>query len=268
MEGLRCVTINANGIRESPKRHAFLQWLSNLRLHFACLQETHILSCADATSWFASSGFQAISSPGTNHSCGTILLYRPDFHLANSWTDREGRLVQGKFIKNEVTFRVAGVYAPKRDPERENFYSYIENMVDPAKPTILCGDFNAVFNRTKDLRGSNPLDHAHDSCSALRTLFSNCCVTDIWRRLHPTERGFSWCRWDCSVASRIDLIGCSTSWLSQALSCTLLPFPFSDHSAVVFNCSLPACIPRGPGRWTLNVSILELPDYVEAIRSF
>ena len=99
MEGLRYATINANGIRESPKRHAFLQWLSNLRPHFACLQETHILSCAEATSWFASSGFQAISSPGTNHSCGTILLYRPEFHLVNSWTDREGGFVQGEFIK-------------------------------------------------------------------------------------------------------------------------------------------------------------------------
>ena len=44
MEGLGCVTINVNGIREPPKRHAFLQWLSNLRPHFVCLQEAHILS--------------------------------------------------------------------------------------------------------------------------------------------------------------------------------------------------------------------------------
>ena len=49
MEGLRYATINANGIRESPKRHTILQWLSNLRPHFTCLQETHILSCAEAT---------------------------------------------------------------------------------------------------------------------------------------------------------------------------------------------------------------------------
>ena len=217
---------------------------------------------------FFSSGFQAISSPGTNHSCGTILLYRPEFRLVNSWTDREGRFVQGEFISNEVTFRVAGVYAPNRNPERENFYSYVEDMVDPAMPTILCGDFNAVFNRKKDRRGSNRLDLAHDSCSALRTLFSNCCVTDIWRRLHSTERGVSWCRWDGSVASRIDLIGCPKSWLSLALSCVLSPCPFSDHSAVVFDRSLPACIPRGPGRWMLNVSVLESPKYIDAIRSF
>ena len=176
--------------------------------------------------------------------------------------------MQGEFVKNDITFRIAGIYAPNRNPEREAFYSYIEDMVDPARPTILCGDFNAVFNRNKDRRGSNPLNLAHDSCSALRTLFSNCCVTDIWRRLHPTERGFSWCRSDGSVASRIDLIGCPTSWLSFTHSCVLSPCPFSDHSAVVFDCSLPACIPRGPGRWKLNVSVLESPEYVDAIRSF
>ena len=139
MEGLRYVTINVNRIRESSKRHTFLQWLSNLRPHFACLQEAHILSCAEATSWFTSSGFQAISSPGTNHSCGTILLYRTEFRFVNSWADREGRFVQGAFIKNDITFRIAGVYAPNRNPERENFYTYVEDMVDPAKPTILRG---------------------------------------------------------------------------------------------------------------------------------
>ena len=260
MEGLKCVTINVNGIREPPKRHAFLQWLSHLR--------PHILSCAEATSWFASSGFQAISSPGTNHSCGTILLYKSDFRPVNSWTDRDGRFVQGEFVKNDLTFRVAGVYAPNRNPERETFYTYIEDMVDPAKPTILCGDFNAVFNRTTDRRGSNPLNHTHDSCHALRALFSNCCVTDIWRRLHPTERGYSWCKWDGSVASRIDLIGCPTSWLTHALSCSLLPCPFSDHSAVLFTCSLPVAIPRGPGRWKLNCSLLESSEYINLIRTF
>ena len=121
--------------------------------------------------------------------------------------------------------------------------------MDPARPTILCGDFNAVFNRTTDRRGSNPLDHAHDSCQALRTLFSNCCVTDIWRRLHPTERGFSWCKWDGSVASRIDLIGCPTSWLTQALSCTLLPalsqIILLSFSTVLFQWPFPEALAAG-----------------------
>ena len=155
-------------------------------------------------------------------------FFKPDFCLVNSWTDREGQFVQGEFAKNDATFRTAWVYTPNRNPEREIFYSYIEDMVDPARPTILCGDFNAVFNRTTDRRGSN----LHDSCQALRTLFSNCCVTDIWLRLHPTEGGFSWCEWDGSVASRIDLIGCPTSWLTHALSCTLLPCPFCVSGGV------------------------------------
>ena len=81
--------------------------------------------------------------------------------------------MQGEFAKNHITFRIAGVYAPNRNPKREIFYSYIEDLVDPAKPTILCGDFNAMFNRTTDRRGSNPLDHAHDSCQALRTVASH-----------------------------------------------------------------------------------------------
>ena len=267
MEGLRYITINVNGIWESPKRHAFLQWLDNLKPHFACLQETHVLSCAEATSWFPSSGFQAISSPGTNHSCGTIILYRPEFQLVNSWTDREGQFVQAEFVKRGVTFRVVEVYF-NRNPERENFYTYVEDMVDPARPTILCGNFNAVFDRTTDRRGSNALGHSHDSCRAIRTLFLNCCVTEISRHLHSNKRGVSWCRWHGTIASRIDLIGCPTSWQPYALTCSLSPCPFSDHSAVSFTCSLPACIPRGPGRWKLNCSVLETSEYINVVRDF
>ena len=42
-------------------------------------------------------------------------------------------------------------------------------------------------------------------------------------------------------------------------SCDILPCPFSDHSAVVFISSIPNAIPRGPGRWHLNISILDEP---------
>ena len=44
--------------------------------------------------------------------------------------------------------------------------------------------------------------------------------------------------------------------------------PFSDHDAVVLDVSILEPIPRGPGRWKLNVSILKYPAFVTSIYDF
>ena len=183
------VTVNTNGIRDAVKRASFIQWLIDLRPDFECLLEAHVLSCEDGSSWFSSVGFQAVSSPVSAHACGSIILFRPVARLVNSWADREGRFVLAEFECQEVLFRVACVYAPNRNPDREIFYAYIEDMIDPAVPTVMGGDFNVVFNRSVDRRGSNALDHFRYSYGSLRSLFRNCCMMDIWRHLHPSERG-------------------------------------------------------------------------------
>ena len=47
-------------------------------------------------------------------------------------------------------FRVACVYAPNRNPGREEFFGDVCGWVDPYVPTVLRGDLNAVFDRLLD----------------------------------------------------------------------------------------------------------------------
>ena len=99
-------------------------------------------------------------------------------------------------------------------------------MIDPSIPTLVCGDFNAVFDRALDRRGSNIFDASSESFRALGTLFNDCCMADAWRALHPSTVAFSWLKPDGSLASRIDLIGCPYSWLTMfcLVKCCLAPF--------------------------------------------
>ena len=78
------LTFNVNGLRDPNKRMAFLQWLSNLAVDFVYLQETHFASSAECDSWFSSFGFLTVASPGSVHSCGTVILFQPKFELSNS----------------------------------------------------------------------------------------------------------------------------------------------------------------------------------------
>ena len=264
---LSILTLNCNGIRDQSKRVGLVQWLRSLPVgaDIVCLQETHCLSSSECSSWFLSSGFSAVVSPGSSHSCGCIVLFRPSLSLVNSWCDVSGRYLQVEFSFFGSSFRVCCVYAPNRNPARDQFFGDLHSKIDPSIPTILCGDFNEVFDRSVDRAGSDPSVSPRDSSSSLKYLFDDCCVVDIWRYLHPSSVGFTWTRWDGSLASRIDLFGVPFSWVPSVSSCSFVPCPFSDHCGVFLSCSIPDAVPPGPGFWKLNISVLDDPEYVELI---
>ena len=135
-------------------------------------------------------------------------------------------------------------------------------------PTILCGDFNCVLDRSVDRRGSAHDDYSRESVRALTSLFDSAAVTDIWRYLHPVSSSFTWSRWDGTAASRIDLMGCPYAWLSNVSSSEIIPCPFSDHCAISMGFSIPETAPLGQGVWKLNTSILDDDEYTELINSF
>ena len=157
---LTILFLNCNGIRDQSKRSGLVQWLGSLpsAVDVVCLQETHCVSPAECTSWFASSGFLSCVSPGSNHSCGCIVLHRPALSLVDSWSDDDGRLLQCTFTFFGKSFRVCCIHAPNRNLDRDRFFEVVADLVDPSVPTLLVGDFNTVFDRTKDRRGSDPLD--------------------------------------------------------------------------------------------------------------
>jgi len=262
------ITLNTNGLRDMNKRAGLLQWLSHLALDFVCLQETHVVSSEECNTWFSSFGYQCLASPGSAHSCGSVILYRPRYTLVKFQIDADGRFVMADFKLHETLFRVVCLYAPNRNPDRDEFFASCESSIDPSVPTLLCGDFNAVFDRSIDRRGSNIFDTARESCATLSSLFNSCCVADVWRILHPTQAGFTWTKSDGSFSSRIDLVGCPYSWLHLVRSCELLPCPFSDHSAVLFSCPIPEPLSRGPGRWKFNLSVLSDENFVSIIKDF
>ncbi len=264
---LSILSLNCNGIRDQSKRSGLVQWLRSLpyTVDVVCLQETHCVSSAECTSWFSSSGFLSYVSPGSNHSCGCVVLYRPALSFVDAVLDDKGRFLRVQFSFRDKSFRICCVYAPNRNPDRDQFFEFISDNVDPSIPTLLVGDFNTVFDRSKDRRGSDPSNSSRESSLPLIALFDACCTVDIWRYLHPDSPGFTWTRWDGSLASRIDLCGVPYVWVSSVSSCDVVPCPFSDHCAVVLSLSIPDVVPPGPGLWKLNCSVLSEDAYYDLV---
>ena len=55
-----------------------------------------------------------------------------------------------------AVFRKACIYAPNRNPDCNDCFVHCVNAIDPAVPTLLCGDFYTVFDYVLDRRELGP----------------------------------------------------------------------------------------------------------------
>ena len=262
------LSLNVRGIRDAIKRMSLMQWLSHHRLDIVCLQETHAVSASESSAWFLPFGFLTVSAVGSARARGLAILYRPRLILNQSWVELCGRFSMAEFMNGNFLFRVVCIYAPNTNPECNPFLLSCADLIDPTIPTLLCRDFNAIWDRIKDRRGSSN-DSSYRDCSAsLHYLFSEACVFDVWRYLHLDTIAFSWMRRDGLLASRINLFGSPLSWAHGVHTGDFVPCSYSDHAAVVLRVSPPVQLFRGPGRWKLNSSIFRDPDFSSIIESF
>ena len=110
------------------------------------------------------------------------------------------------------------------------------------------------------------LGSGKESRDTLLSFFQDCCIIDIWCSLHPGTSGFTWDKPDGLISSRIDLIGCPYAWAPFANSCSIIPCPFSDHSIVCLNITVPEVCPCGPGKRKLNISVLKDDAFISDVK--
>lgn len=75
----------------------------------------------------------------------------------------------------------------------------------------------------------------------------------------------SWFNSDFSIGSRLDQFFISKSLFQSVFSCSILPCCFSDHDFVYLHINSAGVIPRGPGAWKFNNSLLSDTDFCSFI---
>ena len=77
--------------------------------------------------------FLTVTTPGAAYSRDQVLLCRPSFSFVNSWVKLEGPFLMAELSMRDSVFRIASVYAPNRNPERDEFFT---SCVDFAHPSV------------------------------------------------------------------------------------------------------------------------------------
>ena len=178
---LSIVALNANGLRDQCKSAGVLQWLRSLTAvpDIFCLEECHCPSDLKHQTSFRASGYPCSLAAVSAHAFGCIILLPPFLSLVESRSEPDGRSLMCELRFCNQVFRVCCVYAPNSNLARNQFLDDVFVSIHASVPTVLAGDFNTVFDRSLDRRGSEPFDVSRESSYALHCLLNSCSSIDI-----------------------------------------------------------------------------------------
>ena len=243
MAKLKSATINVGGLNNDKKREGIFQTLVNDAYDIIALQETHC-SLEQAEKWKSEWPGQSNWTTGRTDQAGVAFLFNNNLNvqILDDDPDDRGRILRLTVKIDDFEMQLVNVYAkcPINEERSNFFFTQVDNHLASDLPTIMFGDFNMVENIQMDRKGGNPrVTHTY-GLKALNELKKAHGLIDIWRRLNPKKKQFTWhCRYD-NIESRLDRIYYPQVMAGMVSKSYIKHFVWSDHDACIVESTLPA----------------------------
>jgi exodeoxyribonuclease-3 len=235
-EPLRVISWNVNGIRARWPR--LTEMLATERPDVVCLQETRCPEHRFPSGRLNQLGYRSQHSPGRRRG-GVAILVRSDHRVTHrsSALNHHHDLAEGRWL--EVTIEgltISCVYVPaghtREEVDDTGKLAFLEAMAREVHeqhnhPLLLAGDFN-IAPTDQDVYEPSWFDGSYLAGEAersdLREILEEGELVDVYRELHPNDRGFTcWDQRDGHYARdyglRIDLILASQGLASHVRRC-------------------------------------------------
>lgn len=168
-----------------------------------------------------------------------------------SWSkDSGGRILSLLLELPNMRINLINIYAPVNLTASKAFFENLHTFLFPADNIVIGGDFNC-YDHNLDKFGGNI-----SIATCLSELRSGLKLVDVWRRVHRNESEMSWWNADLTIGSRLDKFYTSKGLTNLVQRCDISPCVLSDHDYVNLVFDFQRCIPRGPGIWKFNSSLL------------
>lgn len=141
----------------------------------------------------------------------------------------------------------------------EVIYSKIQSRGDVCDQLIIVGDLNTVLNTKIDRKGNKVSNYHPQALNAILDIMESLDLIDIWRLRNPEATRYTWRR--ARQASHIDYFLISFSITSTVTRVVIADRFRSDHQLISIHLMLSE-IPRGPGYWKFNQSLLNDPNFI------
>ena len=272
---LKTLSLNVRGMRKKIKRLSIFEYIKGKNVDISFLQESHCTE-SDEDEWKDEWGGDIIYSNGTNNSRGVLILFKRglDIKLEKSCKDDDGRLIYLHVIYQNTSFHLFNIYAPVLEYSKKHFYlrlkSTMSRLLNLEETTniILGGDLNLIFDPSMDRKGGHFCDSItyRETIHIVDDIINSFNLTDIWRKLNPNIKRFTWRRNNPSIHSRLDIWLISDHLQDYVKDTSIKQSVRSDHSAILLYLNSFSC-DKGRGYWKLNNSFVQEDDYIKLINS-
>ena len=125
----------------------------------------------------------------------------------------------------------------------------------------MAGNFNLLEDILLDKLGGKKSNTHLVGLETLTDIKNQHNLIDIWRKLNPGERLYTYHNPDKTIHSRLDRIYITDD--IKVKTAKIYPFSLSDHDGVTVSFQIREMNPKGPGIWKLNTSILKHNTFQE-----
>ena len=270
IQGLRVASLNMNGGRDAQKRALVTEVIQQKKLDVVFLQETHSDS-RNETDWGLWWGGPHVLSHGTHLSAGVAILFSPllNIKIISSTEEVKGRVILVKAEIDDFLISFINVYAPNQGSEREEIFKVLEERISDigqGEFIVLGGDWNCCTDFTLDRTGVEP--HLQSS-SVLSHVVKKSDLVDVWRRMHPTCKQYTWVQISHGrvSAARLDRFYLPKAFSARVTNCQIIPVAFTDHHLVLMELILSS---NGKPRsfWHFNNRLLQDLNFCEQFKMF
>ena len=101
---------------------------------------------------------------------------------------------------------------------------------------------------------------------AIQELCNSFDLVDVWRTQHPNKKRYSWANGSRKIKCRLYFWLISKQLLTRVTETDISAYYDSDHSPVIIPLAPEDEVPRGPGFWKFNNSLLENEEFVTKLK--
>lgn len=258
------VSWNVRGLGAVQKRHRIHAYLLRRKAQIVFFQESHL---TDSETQKTRKKWRGKLYSAYSRGATIWIRHGVPFELLEQRRDDQGRYLLLKGNLDGTLIILGNIYAPNSD--QDLFYTRVGTALAEWTdiPWILGGDWNAPMDI--DLHRSHPPLHGTNASKLAHTLATwaeGCGLTDVWRKLNPTHKEYSFYSPVHKLHTRIDRFLCSNLMTTQATQSTYLAKSFSDHNPLELTLNW-GRVPTPVSTWKLQPQLLEDAPFRLALSS-
>ena len=256
------LSLNVRGLRDKLKRSKIFSWINHQKSDVILLQETFLTSEIE-TVIKQELNYHCFFNHGTNHARGVATLIK--MNQSTEYLEHNlfcnGRVLAVRVKYGTYVYLILNVYAPTKRHEKERFFQdlfkWLKKVKHKEDTLVLGGDWNCVQNAQLDTHG---MSYTYKRVKWFEKLQKHFSLIDVWRKMFPLRKQYTWRQLSYDVCSRLDFWLLSDTLWTYVQTTEIKPMANCDHCAVTLKL-ITTETPRGCGIWKMNNSLLLDNEY-------